>query len=839
VIVSSVLVAAFAAAAQAPVTLAAPPTNGVNAHYVGRRAPLAPEPLLKLPIGAVRPRGWLAHKIDAMASGMFGRLPEVSHWCRPEGSAWRSKDGRGENGWEELPYWLKGFTSLALLVDGGDPTGVSADPKLRELARDWIEAILASQRDDGYFGPESNRAQPDLWPNMPVLAAMRTWHEATGDPRVLEFLTKYFRFELALPDARLLPDSWQKVRGGDNLEIVHWLYDRTGEAWLLDLAKRLHERTADWTGGVASLHGVNFCQGFREPMQFFAQSRDVKHRDATLRDYAEVMARFGQVPGGMFGADENARDGCGDPRQAAEACSMVEFMASFELLGAQTGDVVWFDRCEDVAFNSLPAATTELESALHYLTSPNLASCDAADHSPGVQNDGCMFAFSPDERYRCCQHNVVQGWPWFVEHLWFATRDGGLACALLAPCDVKAKVADGVDAEVEVQTDYPFGDAIEWKLRCSKPVRFPLYLRVPAWCDAPDALHVVIDNEPDTVTSAAGQFVRIERDWSTFNHLKLTLPMTARVRRFPGNHDSVAIDRGPLTWSLDLGEQPVDLDATGGDECGEPEWRTTALVATRPWNYGLDRASVDGAARLEYVPPDSSGSMDATTHMRTWAPYEPFAHDGAPRLLAKVRRIPEWRLDWTGLVAPLQSSPVASSAPVETVALLPMGCAHLRISAFPVVASAEDVAAGRAHAWAEPKTPPRASHVHDDPFALDDGIVPKNSIDLSVPRFTFWDHCGSVEWVQYDFPQRRNVSRSGVYWFDDTGVGRCRVPKSWRLLWLDGVTWREVAKPSAYSVERDRMNEVAFTPVATRSLRLEVTLQPEFSGGMFEWTVGE
>src|SRR5687767_12340675 len=80
-----------------------PPTQGTNPWYVTRREPLRREPLIKLPVGQVRARGWLATQLDLMAEGMFGRLPEHSRWCRPEKSAWRSQDGSGEHGWEELP----------------------------------------------------------------------------------------------------------------------------------------------------------------------------------------------------------------------------------------------------------------------------------------------------------------------------------------------------------------------------------------------------------------------------------------------------------------------------------------------------------------------------------------------------------------------------------------------------------------------------------------------------------------------------------------------------------------------------------------------------------------
>src|SRR5262249_23721078 len=157
-----------------------------------------------------------------------------------------------------------------------------------------------------------------------------------------------------------------------------------------------------------------------------------------------------------------------------------------------------------------------------------------------------------------------------------------------------------------------------------------------------------------------------------------------------------------------------------------------------------------------------------------------------------------------------------------------------RISMFPVLGSGE-----QAHAWKEPPRLAAASHRHDEIGALNDGILPHDSNDPSVPRFTFWDHKGSVEWVQYDFETPRRIARSAVYWFDDTGRGECRVPAAWRLLYKDGEKWQPVEIANQNEIARDRLNEVSFAPVTTSALRLEVTLQQKFSGGMFEWTVGE
>ena len=93
---------------------------------------------------------------------------------------------------------------------------------------------------------------------------LQSYYEQSGDPRVLPFISRYFRWQLGRTDGDLGAGYWPKVRMGDNLESVYWLYNRTGEAWLLDLAKRLQRNMADWAGGVCDWHNVNIAQGFRD-----------------------------------------------------------------------------------------------------------------------------------------------------------------------------------------------------------------------------------------------------------------------------------------------------------------------------------------------------------------------------------------------------------------------------------------------------------------------------------------------------------------------------------------------------------------------------------------------
>jgi len=185
----------------------------------------------------------------------------------------------------------------------------------------------------------------------------------------------------------------------------------------------------------------------------------------------------------MFGADENARPGYDDPRQAAETCSMVEFMHSFQMLVAMTGDPVWADRCEEVAFNDFPASQTADLKSLHYLTAPNMPRLDKDDKSPGLQNSGTMLSYDP-HGYRCCQHNVSHGWPYYAEHLWMAAPGNGLAAMLYAESVVSATVGDGVQIRITESTGYPFSEVIEFTLSPERAVEFPIFLRVPGWCES-------------------------------------------------------------------------------------------------------------------------------------------------------------------------------------------------------------------------------------------------------------------------------------------------------------------------------------------------------------------
>ncbi len=785
--------------------------------YTGNRAPLVASPLVKLPIGSITPRGWLRTVLEEERDGMVGKLREISPWLDRSTSAWANSRGQGSRGWEELPYWLKGF---------GDLGYVLGDTALQSEARVWIDSVLASQREDGWFGPRelltSLGGKTDLWPHMVMLNVLQSFHEATNDPRVIPFMTRYFRWQDALPAEAFGAGYWPRLRMGDNIESALWLYNRTGEAWLPGLARKMHEHMARWDTAVINWHNVNVAQGFRAPAVYYQAARDITLLNAAERNYRKVRSEYGQFPGGGFAADENARPGFFDPRQGFETCGIVEFMHSFEMLTKIGGNPAWSDRCEELAFNSLPAAMTADHRALHYLTCANQVQLDKGPKTPGIQNGGTMFSYSPFQVYRCCQHNVGHGWPYFAEELWLATWDGGLCASLYAPSEVRARVGKNGAGMVSItqETEYPFEGTIRLAVGAGEPVRFPLYLRLPGWCESGQ---VQVNGMPVEVEWVPEAYVRIERIWSAGDTLSLTLDMPVRVKVWEKNKNAVSVSRGPVFFSLKIDER---WEAYGNDSA----WVEWEVFPASPWNYGL------------VLNPDDPARSFTVKRREPELLARPWTVGAMPvGLTAGGRRIEGWQQDYRGLIGPLQDSPAWTNAPEEQLAFVPMGAARLRVTALPTTTT--DSSGVK---WVPPARPRPITYAisysyfnrYDDKEAVADGFEPKSSNDEAVPRMTWWAHLGTREWVQYDLPQEEEVSTSAVYWYDDGEEGGCRVPQSWRVLIRKGDAWEPVDARSAYGVKKDAYNRVEFVPVRTNGIRLEVQLQPEYSGGILEWKFG-
>jgi hypothetical protein len=640
---------------------------GTDEHAVPQpayqnRAPLQPTSLYLLPLTSIRPEGWLKRQLRIQADGLSGHLDELWSDVGPN-SAWLG--GTGE-AWERGPYFLDGLVPLAYLLD---------DAKLKAKVQKWVDWTLTHQGADGSMGPVTNQ---DWWPRMIMLKALTQYQEATGDPRVIPVLRRYFGFQAREMPHRPLRD-WGKYRWHDELVSVLWLYNRTGDASLLDLAKALHDQGYDWKsqfehfeytkktnrsileergGGLPDramqTHGVNNAMALKMSPEWFLVSGSAADRNAIFQQI-KMLDQYHGIPNGMFSADEHIAGT--DPSQGIELCAVVESMFSYELIAADLGEPAFADRLEKVAFNALPGAFRDDMWSHQYDQQPNQIACTRRSRNWSTNGpDANLYGLTPE--FGCCTANMQQGWPKLVSSLWMGTDDGGLATVAYGPSEVDAKVGENDTVRIAETTEYPFRETVQFTVSPAKPVKFPLKLRIPSW--AQEATVTVNGTPVPDVKS--GAYLVISREWKSGDQVAAKFPMMPRISRWESN--SIAIERGPLVFSLKIGENWTKLDP----DALAPDWE---VQPTTPWNYGL---VVDSAH-----PATSIKEVDAPI-----GPY-PFSESAPPvELVMRGRLVPEWQAV-DGSAGPLPMSPVKSLSPEETITLVPYGAAKLRITAFPEI----------------------------------------------------------------------------------------------------------------------------------------------------------
>lgn len=608
-----------------------------------------------LPLGEIKPTGWLKNQLQIQANGLSGNLDEF--WPDIADSGWIG--GKAE-GWERGPYWLDGLVPLAYQLEDG---------KLIAKVKKWMNYILDNQDDDGWLGPVSNveSQKYDPWPVSVFVKAAIQYFEIENDERVIPVLTKFYKKVEQVLDSRPMRE-WAAFRWPDFAIGVFWLYDKTGDEWLLNLAERADRQSYNWKSHFADLpfknkskswafdnHVVNHTMALKLAAMFYRTNGKFDEEKNAAINAIKIMDQYhGQITG-VFSGDESLAGL--SPSQGTELCAVIEYMFSLEKLIETFGCAEFADRLEKITFNALPATFKPDMWAHQYVQQANQVICKIEEDRVYTSNGPDANIFGLEPHFGCCTSNMHQGWPKFVSHLWMKKNNDTLAAIAYAPSQLETEI-NRTKISILTETDYPFNEEITMKISVDKPADFSIMLRIPAWCKNPeievnDKIHCCISN---------AAFQKIERMWQTGDVIKIKFPFETKITKRPSG--GVAIEKGPLVFSLKIEEEwkRVNEDKPNR-ELPHADWE---VYPKSDWNFGL---KIDETINFEFK---KIGEC-------------PFSPDGAPVIATtKTRKIPEWKIEHNA-AGEISELKIKSSDQEEEIKLIPYGCTNLRVTEFPEI----------------------------------------------------------------------------------------------------------------------------------------------------------
>lgn len=602
----------------------------------------------------------MKRQLEIQMNGLSGILYEM--WDSVGSySGWLG--GTGES-WERAPYYLDGLIPLSYYLK---------DEKRWDICMRFVEWTLNSQTEDGNFGPVTTRS--DYWSRYAMLKVLIQYYEITGDERVLPFEKNYFAYVLREVKNRPLV-NWSRARVPDLLYCMKWVYEKTGDESILQMAREIDGHSLDWISFMDILpfprptsyymtwenieninhneldkivpfhatHIVNVTMGLKHPALHQYFFGDIDGADITRRGI-EQLEHYHGTASGCINGDEHLSGP--DPRQGAELCSVVEYMFSLSVMLEIFGDTALADKLEKLAYNALPATITEDYMAHQYLQQANQVQADIRKRPwYNNRNDASIFGLEPN--FGCCTANMHQGWPKMINALWYKEGEDTLVSMVFAPSRVETVIGGGRVC-VSLKTEYPFKDTLRYCFGCVPPEKLTMKVRVPVWCKQPE-----VKCPGAEIAQDENGMIVITKVFCEGDEIWIRFPMEVVFSHW--YKDSVAVERGPLVYGLDIKERFEVIKEVAGmkDYC---------VYAESDWNYAL---SLQNEIKVE------ESELEAV----------PFNKKRPPvRIHMKGKKVPSWKLENGNTTEIPDKQEIVGDT--GDVSLIPFGCTNLRISQFP------------------------------------------------------------------------------------------------------------------------------------------------------------
>ena len=605
-------------------------------------------------LSEIRPRGWLKNQLEIQAKGLSGNLDKI--WPDVKDSAWI---GGGAEGWERLPYWLDGFIPLAWQLGNED---------MKSRAKKYIDEIIKRQDRDGWICPAApeDREDYDVWAFFLILKVLTVYYDASKDERIVEVVQKgLMSLDRHIDNYPLR--MWAQFRWFECLIPIAWLYEIKPQDWLLKLAAKLRNQGFDYEAYFRNAfpkepkhewnfhtHVVNLAMMLKSGPLFWRFNSSEEEKKSVY-DMIRLLDEYHGTAVGVFTGDECLAGK--SPSQGTELCAVAEYMYSLEHIYSITGDPRFGDRLEKIAFNALPAAFSPDMWTHQYVQQVNQIKAGPVKNQVYMTNgpDANMFGLEPN--FGCCTANFNQAWPKFASSVFMKAADG-IACTVYAPALLETNIG-GTDVKVEVKTDYPFREKINFIVAADGKAEFALYLRIPSWAET-----AYMESDSGITLLPRGRFYRLFREWEGNVSFGLVLKMRPEFEKRPNS--LYALKRGPLVYSLKIDEKWTERES---DKPYKKHPHCDYEVTPRsPWNYAI---------YANLICPEMSIEFRECPMLQF-----PFSQDAPVTAKVKGKRIKWSEIGEAAAPVPDDFEPLTDDE--EDLTFIPYGCTDLRMTEMPV-----------------------------------------------------------------------------------------------------------------------------------------------------------
>jgi hypothetical protein len=657
-------------------------------------------PLCQLPIGRIRPRGWLstqlqreidglgghmdelepqllgkAHTMDFDSADMAGLIERIRELAKPD------IDEATAASWfcEQAGQYWAGLIQLAF---------VTGDPCLLKKASDWVSRVLRHQGSDGYLGGYrscDNRLDDySAWCANWAMRSLLTYFEATGDREVLQACHRGLIWFL---------DNWSDhytdYGGPALIESMVIVYLYTKDERLLDWSRRYIgwlDANSRWYNTLSSfledslaynsIHTVAYGECVKLPALIYAADGNRANLEASVKGIDKILRDGFQRTGAPVSNFEYLSPP--GATHATEYCNFATYANTFAWMTQITGQARYGDYLEKIIFNGAQGAKKKDERAIAYLSSPNQVF--ATDKMSNFSIDWGSYVYAPVFYVACCPTQYVRVMPEFVRAICLTDSAGSLYINAYAPC-----VIDSGDLTLEQITAYPFEDTVKLVMHLAKPVRKTLALRMPGWCSRID---ISINGTDLPGNRIPGSFFPIERSWQDGDRIDIRFEYPVTVTPVACNAMTgappYAVERGPLLYALHIPE--IWTENPGRPITSLPEgwsWYNVAPDRSKPqvkidhrstryeyypFNFVLDTRAVVDPACIAVIREDTGNYPWDNSLIKLRVPMHRSRHL-YPFYFSHALEIYE--------------NPVPADADLRWIDFEPFGCTNLRMSYFP------------------------------------------------------------------------------------------------------------------------------------------------------------